>query len=122
MSLQIVVDMNLSPAWVDLLRADGWVAVHWSSVGDPRAEDREIMAWALSHQHLVLTHDLDFGTALALTHAVGPSVVQVRGPDVLPSKVARFVRAALRQHEEALTNGALAVIDERRSRVRILPF
>ena len=47
-------------------------------VGHPRANDATIMAWASAHGHVVFTHDLDFGTALALTHADGPSVIQVR--------------------------------------------
>jgi predicted nuclease of predicted toxin-antitoxin system len=42
------------------------------------------MAWARENGHVVLTHDLDFGTLLALTRANGPSVVQVRAQDVLP--------------------------------------
>ncbi len=79
MSIAIVVDWNLSPDWVPVLRANGWAAVHWSDIGDPRAADREIMDWASANRHVVFTHDLDFGTALALTHASGPSVIQVRG-------------------------------------------
>src|SRR6478736_6533518 len=99
MSVQVVIDMNLSPAWADLLQANGWSAVHWSSVGDPRATDREIMDWALANGYVVFTHDLDFGTALALTHAAGPSVLQVRGQDVLPGHMGPLVLAALRQHD-----------------------
>ncbi len=122
MSVPIVIDMNLAPAWADLLQAHGWQAIHWSSVGDPRATDREIMDWAVPNGHIVFTHDLDFGTALALTHASGPSVIQVRGQDVLPDHMGDLVMAALRQHEDILAAGALLVIDEARTRVRILPF
>jgi len=42
------------------------------------------MAWAREHVHVVFTHDLDFGTLLALTRASGPSVIQVGSQDVLP--------------------------------------
>jgi len=70
MSLSIVVDMNLSVEWVPLLEEAGHVAVHWSTVGDPRADDVTIMAWASAHGHAVFTHDLDFGTALALTRII----------------------------------------------------
>jgi predicted nuclease of predicted toxin-antitoxin system len=75
MSLQLLVDMNLSPEWIPELTRQGWSAIHWSSVGDPSAADSEIMAWALANGHVVFTHDLDFGAMLALTHANGPSVV-----------------------------------------------
>jgi predicted nuclease of predicted toxin-antitoxin system len=47
-SLRIVVDMNLSPEWIPALEKDGWQAVHWATVGDPRADDATIMVWALA--------------------------------------------------------------------------
>jgi hypothetical protein len=72
MSIPILIDMNLSPDWVDELSKHGWAAAHWSAIGDPRATDREIMDWARVNSHVVFTHDLDFGTMLALTHATGP--------------------------------------------------
>jgi predicted nuclease of predicted toxin-antitoxin system len=122
MSTAILVDMNLSPDWVPMLIAHGWPAVHRSSVGDPRAADKVIMAWALANHHIVFTHDLDFGTALALTHATGPSVLQVRAQDVFSDHLGPLVFAALRQHEADLAAGALVVVDEKRSRVRVLPF
>ena len=122
MSVRIVVDMNLSPDWVPLLVAAGWHAVHWSTVGDPRASDQAIMQWAVANGRVVFTHDLDFGTALALTHAAGPSVLQVRADDVLPDHIGLLVLAALRQHDSDLAKGALVVVDERKSRVRVLPI
>ncbi len=122
MSLAILVDVNLSPGWVDLLQLHGWTAVHWSAVGNIRATDQTIMAWALANKHIVFTHDLDFGTVLALTHGAGPSVLQVRGQDVLPDHVGNLVLAALRQHQTVLQAGAIVVVEERKSRVRILPI
>jgi predicted nuclease of predicted toxin-antitoxin system len=65
MTIKILVDMNLSPDWVPILAREGWESVHRSAVGNPRARDDEIMAWATAHSHIVFTHDLDFGTALA---------------------------------------------------------
>jgi predicted nuclease of predicted toxin-antitoxin system len=99
MSLQILIDMNLSPDWADELSKHGWAAVHWSAIGEPRATDREIMDWTRANAHTVFTHDLDFGTMLALTHATGPSVIQVRGQNVLPDPMGPIVVATLKQHE-----------------------
>lgn len=117
MTLRLVIDMNLSPEWVHALDRYGR-----SSIGDPRATDRTIMDWARANNHIVFTHDLDFGTMLALTHATGPSVLQVRGQDVLPDHLAPIVAAALDQHKRDLIDGALVVVDEARSRVRLLPI
>jgi predicted nuclease of predicted toxin-antitoxin system len=122
MSVKILIDMNLSPDWAPVLQRHGWPAIHWSTVGDQRATDRTIMDWALANGYVVFTHDLDFGTMLALTHAAGPSVIQVRGQDVLPDHLERVVVAALRQHEADLASGALVVVDEAKCRVRVLPF
>jgi predicted nuclease of predicted toxin-antitoxin system len=49
-------------------------------------------------------------------------VLQVRGQDVLPDHLEKLVVAALRQHEADLASGALVVVDESKSRVRILPI
>jgi len=122
MSVQLMVDMSLSPEWVVELAGHGWSAVHWSSIGDPRADDATIMAWALANRYVVFTHDLDFGAMLALTHATGPSVLQVRGQGVLPEDIGPLVVAALRQHDAALATGALVVVDVKKLRVRVLPL
>lgn len=122
MSIKIVIDMNLSPEWIPFLATHGWVAEHWSIIGDARATDAEIMSWAVANRHVMFTHDLDFGTLLALTHAIGPSVFQVRTQDVLPASLGPVVVSALRQHEADLVAGALVVVDEGKLRVRVLPI
>ena len=122
MTLQILVDMNLSPQWVPVLQKHGWPAVHWSTVGDPGATDKDIMDWVKDHQYVVFTHDLDFGTMLALSHEAGPSVLQVRAEDTLPDFLEQTVVSALNQHQTDLSSGALVVVDESRSRVRVLPI
>jgi predicted nuclease of predicted toxin-antitoxin system len=120
--MKLAVDINLSPEWVELFRHHGYEAVHWSTVGNPRAPDRLILAWAREHGHVVFTHDLDFSRLLALTRASGPSVFQVRTEDVLPSAIGDFVLRALRQHGDALEGGAIVVLDASSSRARILPI
>lgn len=122
MNVSLVVDMNLSVEWVDELTSHGWSAIHWSVIGDPRAEDTVIMAWALANRQVVFTHDLDFGTMLALTHATGPSVFQVRGQSILPEDIGPVVIAALRRYEAELAAGALVVVDIKKARVRVLPL
>ncbi len=96
--------------------------MHWSDVGNTGASDREIMDWAIAHGCIVFTHDLDFGTMLALTHETGPSVLQIRAENILPDHLADSVITALNQHEADLTTGALVVVDASRSRVRVLPI
>lgn len=122
MTISILVDMNLSPDWVPLLGKHGWISVHWSQVGDPWASDRDLMDWALARGHIVFTHDLDFGTVLALTHARGPSVFQVRAGGMVPEQLETLVVVALKKHESDLASGAIVVVDQSKNRVRILPI
>jgi len=62
--VKILLDMNIPEVWVAFLNKAGHDATHWSRVGDIHARDTEIMAWARAHQHVVFTHDLDFGSLL----------------------------------------------------------
>jgi predicted nuclease of predicted toxin-antitoxin system len=52
----------------------------------------------------------------------GPSVLQVRTQDVLPSAVGGDVIRVLRMRGEALEKGAIVTIDKVSSRVRVLPI
>jgi predicted nuclease of predicted toxin-antitoxin system len=45
---------------------------------------------------VVFTHDLDFGGVLALTHAAGPSVIQVRSEDPVPEVIGVLVASGNR--------------------------
>ncbi|MBX3268187.1 MAG: DUF5615 family PIN-like protein [Acidobacteria bacterium] len=120
--MKILIDMNLSPDWTAALAAANIEAVHWSTVGDPRAKDIEIIEYARSNGYIVFTHDLDFGTILALTHASGPSVIQVRTQDILPSSLGSTLISVLHDNESSLDQGALIVVDKTRARIRILPL
>jgi predicted nuclease of predicted toxin-antitoxin system len=73
--VKLLVDMNLSPSWVDRLARHGFEAVHWSTIGAATAPDVEIVTWANGHQ-FVVTNDLDFSAILAATGGASPSVVQ----------------------------------------------
>lgn len=120
--MKFLIDMGLPPEWRETFENNGFEARHWSEIGNPKAKDREILAWAREHEFIVFTHDLDFGHLLALTHAAGPSVIQVRSEDVLPASIGQVVLRALSQHQDLLKSGALVVIEPANFRIRILPI
>ncbi len=105
--MKILIDMNLSPEWVDEFSSHGIEAVHWTSVGKFDAPDVVLMDWARMNGHIVFTHDLDFGTALALTNAEKPSVIQVRTQDVTVNHLKSMVIKTLLEHAGLLEEGAL---------------
>jgi len=120
--MKILLDMNLSPIWIEYLVGHGHDAVHWRDIGDPGAEDRLLLSWARDNQYVVFTHDLDFGAILAATQADSPSVIQVRTQNTVPDYLGDFVLQALDEYEEQIQEGALIVLDEKRIRARILPL
>jgi predicted nuclease of predicted toxin-antitoxin system len=120
--MKFLIDMNLSPKWCEVLRAEGWKSFHWSEAGSAAAPDLEVMRHAISEGCVVLTHDLDFGAMLAATQAKGPSVVQVWTQDVRPQSLSPLLVPLLKQYQAELETGALLIVDEARSRIRLLPL
>jgi len=120
--MKLLIDMNLSPKWVSVLKEAGLEAAHWSRIGRSNAPDYEILEYARSNGYVVFTHDLDFGTILAATKADCPSVIQVCTQDVTPEHLGLLVVSALHQFEKHLEDGAIITIDQKKLRARILPL
>lgn len=120
--MKLLIDMNLTPRWVETLSVGGFQAAHWSDIGAVDAPDHEIMTYAAEHDYIVFTHDLDFGTILAATHGEKPSVIQIRGVDIRAEVVGEIVLKALHQMAVELERGALVTVDAKRARLRILPL
>ena len=120
--MKLLVDMNLSPAWIVRLAGLGFEAVHWSTIGAATAPDVEILAWAHEHQFVVVTNDLDFSAILAAGAGAAPSVVQIRMQDLISDSAVASVAIALAAYRQEIARGALLTIDEGGTRVRMLPL
>ena len=114
--------MNLTPVWVRYFADHQIESVHWSQVGNPKADDPEIMEFARANGFVVFTHNLDFGNILAVTHALGPSVIQARVENPVPAVIGDAVVTALFEHALHLQRGALLTLDVDKLRTRILPI
>ena len=120
--MKLLVDMNLSPAWIEFLAGEGFEAAHWSTIGASTASDGELMHWAAEHGYIVLTCDLDFAAILAATQRKYPSVILIRSDILSPRLIGPAVLAAVRQARSELTGGAILSLDAKRARLRILPL
>jgi len=118
----IIVDMNLSPDWVQVLSTHGIEGSHWRTLGPAAADDRAIFDYAGRHGSTILTQDLDFGFILAQTNAPRPGVVLLRMADVDPLRAASLVATAITTCSRELSAGAILTIGDDRRRVRLLPF
>lgn len=120
--MRLLLDMNLSPRLVPILRRDDVDAVHWSEVGTPAATDREVLAFAREHDFVLATHDLDFGAILAASGGSTPSVVLIRADHLPLETLASRLIASMAAFARELQEGALLTIEVERSRVRLLPL
>jgi predicted nuclease of predicted toxin-antitoxin system len=80
------------------------------------------MTWAKKQGYVVFTHDLDFGALLAASKDAGPSVIQVRTQNVMPSIIGSIVMNAINKFMAEIQSGSLISIDTHKERVLILPF
>jgi predicted nuclease of predicted toxin-antitoxin system len=121
--MKLVVDMNLTPRWIEFLRSADFESAHWSDIGDPRATDRSITDWARINGYVILTNDMDFPQILAYTQANAPSVVLLRGAPLTPEARGVALLLALRHFDAELATGAIVTIDwTSKLRVRMLPL
>jgi predicted nuclease of predicted toxin-antitoxin system len=120
--MKLLIDMNLSPLWVQFLANSGFDSIHWSNIGQPSAPDTEIMDYASAYGLVVFTHDLDFGALLANRKTRRPSVFQIRTQDTLPTAIGGLVVRALHAGSSYLEAGALVTVDPNRHRIRLLPI
>lgn len=121
--MRILVDMNLTPRWVNHLHDAGHQVDHWTSIGSATAKDREICEFAHASGYIVLTNDLDFPQILAHTRDSGPSIILLRGEPLVPEVRGAALLKVLAEFEQDLSRGAIVSIDlSGPPRARLLPI
>lgn len=121
--MKLLLDANLSPEVVRLLKEAGHDAIHVGDIELLSAPDPEILRAAAKDERILLTADADFGALLALGSLASPSVVLLRSADhQRPSEQASLIVANLPVIAEDLEQGAIASLTRDRLRVRALPI
>jgi predicted nuclease of predicted toxin-antitoxin system len=120
--MKILIDMNMSPDWVPVLREFVSAVVHWSDVGDSNATDTSIATYAQREDFVILTQDLDFGAILSASGDRSPSVILLRAGRVTPSAFGMQVIAAIERLHDELIAGAFVTIERGRTRISPLPL
>ena len=77
-----------------------------------------ILSWAATENRVVVTADLDFGTAVAMRGLSAPSIVQLRTPSTDPQVVGAALRRALRVAGSSLSGGAILTVSHGHVRFR----
>ncbi len=120
--MKFLLDENMPPSLAGLLQSIGHEARHVIEIGYNNTPDFKITEFAAASGEVIITHDTDFGTILALTGKNRPSVILFRWQAITAQSVLQFISKHLPQLEENLSKGALIVVDEHKIRVRNLPL
>ena len=120
--MKLLADVNLAAATIRALRDHGFDVLALTEVGLHRLQDAEILAHAAREERSVVTFDRRFTASLALFRMALPSVVILSVRNQTPAFVTPRLLSALDQHKEQLTEGAIVIVADDRTRVRRLPL
>ena len=91
-------------------------------IGELSAPVSKILDYAAGNDFVFFTHDLDFSMLLAARKSRGPSVIQVRTQDILPSASGDVILRTIEASREHLEAGAIVTVDLAHDRIRVLPI
>ena len=121
--MKFLIDNALSPQLALLLSEAGHDALHVRDYLLQAAEDEIILQRSGDEGRVLVSADTDFGTILALRQQSYPSVVLFRrSSQRRPEEQSALLLQNLPQLLEALEQGSIVVLDEKRIRIRRLPF
>lgn len=120
--IRLLMDMNISPQTVQMLRQQGWNAIRVSDVLPSNTPDNIILDWAIQHQYTLVSQDLDFSGLVALSGLAKPSLITLRLNNSAPHVVTERLLQTLTEISELLDQGYAITVKDKTIRVRQLPI
>lgn len=121
--MRLLIDANLSGRVAELLRAEGYDAVHVRERSLMDADDETILAFALQEDRVLVSEDSDFSALLARHRASAPSFVLIRSAEpLLPDDQVRLLLNNLPSVETDLREGSIVAFSRGKIRVHRLPI
>lgn len=119
--IRLLLDQGLPRSAGGILRVEGWDVVHVGDCGLAAATDVRILEAARSEQRHVVTLDADFHSILAISGAVGPSVLRLRIEGLKGDDLAMLLQRLWPRISISMSNGAMVTATERTVRIKRLP-
>lgn len=120
--MRVLLDQGVPRSAASLMRQRGIAARHVGELDMARASDLSIIEAARRDGSIIVTLDADFHTLLAVSGAVGPSVIRVRIEGLNGERMADLIESVVAQVGDLLIQGAVATVTERNLRIKRLPI
>jgi predicted nuclease of predicted toxin-antitoxin system len=120
--MRFLADMGISLKTVQYLKNRGHDIVHLRDEGLQRLSDDKIVLKAENEKRIILTCDLDFGTIMAFSGDIFPSIIIFRLSDFRPENINKHIDKILLESSKILEKGAVLSVNDTTYRVRILPI
>ena len=120
--MRFLADMGVSQWVATWLREQGHEVVHLRDENLQRLPDDQIFEKATQENRMILTFDLDFAEILAFSGSKDVSTIIFRLHNARSSHVIERLKRVLDESSDALEQGAIITVEERRHRVRYLPI
>ena len=120
--MRILADIHISPATVYFLSRLGHDAIRVNEILPANASDRQIVETALLTERVILTQDLDFSEIIALSGKDHPSLISLRLSSSRIEYVNSVLEKILPRIDEEVSKGAVISVEDKRIRIRSLPF
>ena len=120
--MKFLADMCVDVRVAGWLRDQGYDAVHLRDEGLHKMPNGQIFEKAINENRTVITFDLDFGEIAAFTRGEKASVILFRLQNTRISNVLDRLAYVLVNSSEALSKGAVIVVEQYRHRIRYLPI
>jgi predicted nuclease of predicted toxin-antitoxin system len=118
--MRLLLDQGLPRSIGLYLRNPDTEVLHVGEVGLSTASDSKILDFARQQGMVVVTLDADFHAMLALSAAIGPSVIRVRIEGLRAELLATLLMNVLGICADDLEKGAMVSVTENGARVRRL--
>jgi len=119
--VRLLVDLNISPRTVALLRSVGHDVVRVNELIPPSATDAAIVDAARVASRTIITQDLDFSAIVVLSGRRRPSVISLLLASSRVERVNARLEEVLTTLESDVEAGAIVTVEDERVRVRTLP-
>jgi predicted nuclease of predicted toxin-antitoxin system len=120
--MKLLLDQDTSAGAAEILRGEGFDALHARDVGLSRADDADILEWCRRDGRVIITLDADFHALLALSGARSPSVVRIRIEGLRDRALADLIRRVIRSVGQELTRGSAVSVTATSIRLHALPL